>query len=204
MAQENLSFQQIYDEFKPRILHYLTSMSGESEAEDLTQEVFVKVNQAMEGFRGDAQLSTWIYKIATNVAMDRYRRGYGREDRGIPIEGDITERVADQNSWTGEETVTSEERVIRREMNGCIREVIDTLPDVYRVVIVLSEIENLKDYEIASVLGISLQATKIRLHRARTKLKEMLSSACVFYRDHRNELACDRKNDLVNIEDSSE
>ena len=78
-------------------------------------------------------------------------------------------------------------------MNGCIREIIDTLPANYRSVIVLSEMEGLKDAEIAEVLGIHLQTAKMRLHRGRAMLKKELSTACVFYRDERNELACDRK-----------
>ena len=78
-------------------------------------------------------------------------------------------------------------------MNGCIREIIDSLPEAYRSVIVLGEIEGLKDAEIAEILGVTLRTAKMRLHRARTKLRGELKAACVFYRDERNELACDRK-----------
>ncbi|MDQ5985135.1 MAG: ECF RNA polymerase sigma factor SigW [Syntrophus sp. SKADARSKE-3] len=200
MAQDNLSFQQIYDEFRPRILRYLTRMAGESEAEDLTQDVFVRVNQALACFRGEASLATWIYQIATNIALDRHRLSVSRREGNVIDVDDIAGTAGDKDNWTGEEHTTSEDRVIRQEMNGCIREVINSLPDAYRTVIILSEIENLKDAEIAEVLSINLQAAKIRLHRARKKLREALSSACIFYRDERNELACDRKNQLVIIE----
>ena len=73
-------FEQIYADFRPRIHRYLTSMVGELEAEDLAQEVFVKLSQALDTFRGEAKLSTWIYRIATNAALDRMRSPSFRRD----------------------------------------------------------------------------------------------------------------------------
>ena len=94
---------------------------------------------------------------------------------------------------------STEQQVIREEMNGCVREIIKTLPETYRSVIVLSELEGFKDAEIADILGSSLEATKIQLHRARTRLKKELKTACIFYRDERNEFACDRKPPFIHI-----
>jgi RNA polymerase sigma-70 factor (ECF subfamily) len=194
MDSSEYNFQKIHDDFRPRILRYMTRMVGESEAEDLTQEVFVRIGRALKSFRGDSKLSTWIYQIATNVAVDRHRRLSARpgDAETLPIE-DITEIEEEKEIWTGEEKVSSEQRVIRQEMNGCIRQIIETLPETYRSIIVLSELEGFKDNEIADILGLSLQAAKIRLHRARTRLKKELKTSCVFYRDERNEFACDRK-----------
>jgi RNA polymerase sigma-70 factor, ECF subfamily len=200
MADCELTFQKIHDDFRPRMVRYLTRMVGEDEAEDLTQEVFTKINGALKAFRGESSLSTWIYQIATNVATDRLRRvsaRHGNEKR-LPID-DIAETEEDKDLWTGEQTASTEQRVIREEMNGCVREMISTLPESYRSVIVLSDLEGFTDAEIADIVGLSLQAAKIRLHRARTKLKEELKKACVFYRDERNELACDRKTSFIEI-----
>lgn len=86
-----------------------------------------------------------------------------------------------------------DEQVERGEMNDCIREFIETLPDDYRTVIILSELEGLKNREIADVLSVSLDTVKIRLHRARLKLKQRLNQGCDFDRDDRGELCCDRK-----------
>ena len=105
----------------------------------------------------------------------------------------ITETKEDENIWTGEVMASTEQRVIRQEMNGCIRDIIQTLPETYRSVIVLSELEGMSDSEIADILGLTLPAAKIRLHRARARLKKELTTACVFYRDDRHEFACDRK-----------
>ena len=189
-----LRFQQVYDEYHAKIFRYLARIVGQSEAEDLTQEVFVKVGQALETFRGESQLSTWIYRIATNAAMDRLRQPSVRHggEKLLPVES-IAEIKADQDIRTGELKPSTEQGLIRTEMNGCIREIIQKLPEQYRSVIVLSELEDLKDGEIAGILGLTLQAAKVRLHRARARLRKELSAACVFYRDEQNELACDRK-----------
>jgi len=190
-----LRFQQVYDEYHAKVFRYLTRIVGRCEAEDLTQEVFVKVGQALETFRGESQMSTWIYRIATNAALDRLRQPavrHGRE-KLLPVES-IAEIKADEDIRTGEVKPSTEQRLIRGEMNGCIREIIQSLPEQYRSVIVLSELEDLKDSEIAGIIGVTLQTVKVRLHRARARLRKELSAACVFYRDERNELACDRKN----------
>jgi len=193
-VESEFDFLKIYKDFRPRILRYMTRMVGEGEAEDLTQEVFAKIDRALTAFRGESSLSTWIYKIATNAATDMLRRSSARpgDEKRLPIE-DIVETAEDKEIWTGEDKASTEQRVIRQEMNGCIREIIETLPQSYRSVIVLSELEGFKDTEIAEILGLSLQSTKIRLHRARTRLKKELEMACIFYRDERNAFSCDRK-----------
>ena len=78
-------------------------------------------------------------------------------------------------------------------MSECINEYIDKLPTDYKTVIVLSEQEGLANKEIAEILDISLNNVKIRLHRARAKLKAVLNEACEFYYTDQNTLACDRK-----------
>jgi RNA polymerase sigma-70 factor (ECF subfamily) len=88
---------------------------------------------------------------------------------------------------------STEQQAIRGEMNACIRGVIDRLPDNYKVCIVLSDLEGLKDSEVAAALGLGLQAAKMRLHRARERLKEELSRYCVFHRNEENEFICDVK-----------
>jgi len=80
--------------------------------------------------------------------------------------------------------------LIRKDMKECIRDIVESLPDNYRNVLVLSEFEGPTNAEIA---GISLDTVKIRLFRARARLKKELEAKCNFYHDDRNELACDRK-----------
>jgi len=83
--------------------------------------------------------------------------------------------------------------VIRKEMSDCINEFIDKLPADYKTVIVLSELEGMANKEIAEILGITLDNVKIRLHRARVRLKKALQEGCDFYYNEKNALACDRK-----------
>lgn len=197
-----LCFQEIYDAYHTKILRYLTRMTGESEAEDLTQEVFAKIDRSLDNFRGESKLSTWIYRIATNTALDRLRSPHPEHGKRLTMD-DIAETEKDKDVWTGEWSASTEQKVIREEMNGCIREIVETLPETYRAVIVLSEVEGFRDNEIAEIAGLSLQATKIRIHRARAKLKNALTKSCVLYRDDRNELACDRKAPLIRISEQS-
>jgi len=209
MKDRHLDFQEIHREFRPRVLRYLARMVGETEAEDLTQEVFAKVAHALRAFRGESSLSTWIYRIATNTALDAMRKPLFRQvvgGRKVPFEKIAGAGEADL-ACTSEGNPPLDERVIRGEMNACIREVIDTLPANYRTCIILSDLEELSDAEIAEILGLSLQAAKIRLHRARARLRERLAASCVFYRDERNEVACDRKSaprELTDTKDERE
>jgi RNA polymerase sigma-70 factor (ECF subfamily) len=197
MGNREVKFHEIHDTFRPKILRYLTNLVGRRDAEDLTQEVFVKVNQALKTFRGESQLSTWIYRIATNVALDKLRSPSFRQTGGKSLSGDsIGEseiEIMDKNPWTGENTPSIETSVVRKEMNQCIRGVVEKLPESYRTVVVLSELEGFRDDEIAEILGVSLNTAKIRLHRARARLKKDLEAHCNFYRDERNEFACDLK-----------
>ncbi len=177
-----LDFQRVYDEFQPRIHRYLARLGGAAEAEDLTQETFVRVSHALEGFRGDAALATWIYRIATNVATDRLRTpGF---QLGV--------RSAEPEALAVLATVpVIEQDIARREMSECVRAYIDQLPADHRTVVVLSELEELPDRQIAEVLGITLEAAKIRLHRARARLRQMFEQGCDLSRDERNELTCE-------------
>ena len=199
MASGELDFQEVYTTFQPRILRYLSRMLGENEAEDLTQEVFVKVDKALKEFRGEAQLSTWIYRIATNAALDRLSSSSFKQQarESVPeessCESESETEPEDKNVWTGEQKQNVDQQLIHQEMNSCIREYIDQLPEDYRTVLVLSEVEGFKNREIAEILEVSLDTVKIRLHRARAKLKDSLSNHCNFYLDERSELACDRK-----------
>jgi RNA polymerase sigma-70 factor (ECF subfamily) len=197
MAGKEWDFQEIYTTFQPKIFGYLSRMLDVNEAEDLTQEVFVKVDKALKEFRGEAQLSTWIYRIATNAALDRLRSSSFKQKERERVPGDSSSQNViepeDRNVWTDEQKEGVDQQLIRQEMNSCIREYIDQLPEDYRAVLVLSEVEGFKSREVAEILGVSLETVKIRLHRARAKLKERLGRHCNFYLDERGELACDRK-----------
>ena len=187
------TFDEIYETYRPRTVRYLARLVGEAEAEDLAQEVFVKVSRGLGGFREESQLVTWIYRIATNTALDRLRGPSSKEIANEPGSMESIEGAGNGDPWMARKRPSVEQQAIREEMTSCIHDVIHRLPEHYRTAIVLSDLEGFKDVEIADILGTSLPAAKITLHRARKALRQELSKCCVFYRNEENELACDRK-----------
>ena len=178
-----LDFEQIYRQFYPSIHRYLIRVVGQKEAEDLVQEVFIRAGQSLDFFRNEAQLSTWLYRIATNAAIDRMRQSnFQRETNFLSLEPEL---AGDAQSLENE--------ALRRATNECIRGVIKGLPENYRVPVILSELQGLPNQQIAEVLGLSLDAVKVRLHRGKARLKQELQKQCQFSRDERNELTCDPK-----------
>jgi len=185
-------FLNIYNEYYQKIIQYLSKIVGPDEAEDITQDVFNKVGRSIKEFRGDSKLSTWVYRIATNTAIDRLRSAaYKHSSKHGPIEE--AAGLKDQSVWTAQKPTTTDQTVVRKEMSACVREFIDNLPADYKTVIALSELEDLTNQEIADILEISLDNVKIRLHRARARLREALNDGCDFYHNDQNVLACDRK-----------
>ena len=178
-------FDRIYAEHHIRILRYLTRMVGVQDAEDLAQEVFIRAAKAYDDFRHEAKIETWLYRIATHVAVDRLR---GTASRRETMLGEELGEVAEDGREAGS---TLEEKTLRRAANECIRNVIYGLPENYRTPLILSELEGFTNREIAEILEVSLDTVKIRLHRAKDKLKKALLDACQFSRDERNELTCD-------------
>lgn len=177
MDETELEFQKIYDDYQPRLLRYLVRLVGEHEAEDLSQEVFVKVNQALKTFRGESQLSTWLYRIATNAAIDKMRTASFRQGTEQIVLDDSNE-IEDKDSWTGEETPSLEQQLMQKEMYQCFIDYVKNLPTSYRAIIILSELEGLSNNDIAEILGLSLDVVKIRLHRGRVRLLEELKTNC--------------------------
>ncbi len=185
-------FSDIYDTFHPRILRYLTRMVGPDEAEDLSQEVFDKIHRGLTRFQGRARLSTWIYRIATNTAIDKFRSPATKYDQ-LHTSLEDEDHPASAEVSAAQDVAAADQLVIRKEMRGCINEFIDKLPTDYKTVLILAELEGFANKEIASILEISLANVKIRLHRARVRLKQSLQTGCDFYYTDGQTLACDRK-----------
>ena len=199
-------FNSIYEEYHAKLFRYLARFVGEDDAEDLTQEVFVKIHKALDNFRGESKLSTWIYRIATNTAADRLRSpSYQKVDVIDFSESSHEEKDLlsdDINIWTGAKTTSIDQHIVHNEMNDCIREFIENLNENYKSVLILSELEGLKNKEIADILNVSLDTIKIRLHRGRTRLKKELEKGCDFYHNEKSTLACDRKKQTSTSENS--
>ncbi len=178
---EDLDFQKIHADFRQKITHYLARLVGEFEAEDLTQEVFVRVNQNLSNFRGESRLSTWIYRIATNAALDRLRQPSYRhtaQDLSLDSPDSDAGEAEDTFVWTGEAPPSLEQLIHLREGLDCLCGVIETLPANYRAVILLDQVEDFTAKEIADILGLDLNVVKIRMHRGRLRLLQELRKHC--------------------------
>jgi RNA polymerase sigma-70 factor (ECF subfamily) len=198
MDSSQKNFSQIYQEYERPMFNYILRMVQDHEtAEDLTQEVFVRVYQHRSTFRGESSFSTWIYRLATNLCRDHFRKKSSRQERRTDVLGigPSAENLNIERSQSYDRTspISADEMVIKSEMNVCIRNYIDRLPEDYRAVIILSELHDLKNQEIAEIVECSLEIVKIRLHRARKRLKETLGANCTFYYDGENNLCCDKK-----------
>ncbi len=193
MGNNEAIFEEAYKTFQPKILRYLARLVGEHEAEDLTQSVFFKVNQGLMNFRGESSLSTWIYRIATNAAKDSLRTSSLPTSTDENLSQVIPEKGEDDTNTIPDSSPTVEQHLIRGEMAACIRDIVNRLPESYRTVIVLSELEGFNNRDIAEILDVTLDIVKIRLHRARARLKQELENHCNFYLDERSEFACTRK-----------
>ncbi|MBI4671453.1 MAG: sigma-70 family RNA polymerase sigma factor [Chloroflexi bacterium] len=181
MSEGVLDFQTIHADFRPKIQRYLTRLVGVYEAEDLTQEVLIRISQSLHTFRGESKLSTWVYRIATNAALDRLRAPSFKRtiQNELSDVSHASERAcAEQDVLTGGALASLEQQLFRKERSECYRDYIENLPLNYRMVVALSEFEELAANEIAEILGLSLDVVKIRLHRGRARLLQELKAHC--------------------------
>lgn len=188
-----MEFQAIFKEYRPRILRYLARLVGPTEAEDLCQEVFLKVNLGLDEFRGEAAVSTWLYRIATNAAADlRRRKGFAsgllREQRH-ELADDLA--IVELSPAAGKGCL--QKGIEHREMNACVRALLDNMPEKYRTILLLSETEGFSGKEISEILALPLTTVKMRLHRGRRQFRQVIDQNCRISLDGRSEVVCEPK-----------
>jgi RNA polymerase sigma-70 factor (ECF subfamily) len=188
------AFPGIFERYKEPIRRYVMSLlHSPSEADDLTQETFLRAYRQLSSLQDPNKLSPWLYRIATNVCYDRFRQSANRThpeslDGASPASHEQNHaESADQNSPRLDLVIE------QKEMSTCVQEYLENLSDDYRAVILLHDLQGLSNPEIAEMLGCSLATVKIRLHRARSKLKVALEDACLFDSDERGVFTCQRK-----------
>jgi RNA polymerase sigma-70 factor (ECF subfamily) len=179
-------FEELFSSYQGRIHAYILGLVREpGDADDLTQETFLRVFRKLDTLRDPANVSSWLYRIATNLVNDRFR-ALGRRPPDRSLSDDEGEPVPDDATVPRLDSLLA-----RSEMSDCVQRYIDELSDSHRAVILLHDLEELTNPEIAALLGCSLGAVKIRLHRARGKLRAALEAACSFSRDEENILVCE-------------
>ncbi len=149
-------------------------LKNEAEAEDAAQETAIKVYLNLRNFRGDAQFRTWVLSIARNEALGRLRKRDIRREESLEAasedqSGDFTPAIL--TSWREIPT----EALEQKELGAILRKAIEGLPEIYRNIVLLRDIEEMDIRETAAALGISEGAVKVRLHRARGMLQKELA-----------------------------
>lgn len=175
-ATVNQSIESVWDDFKSQLLSYIqTKVSDRFAAEDILQEVFIKVYSNINHVDNLSNLKAWLYKITHNTIVDYYR---GKNTDNMPIH-EMVDRVWDEK----------ESENMNEEISTCLKALLSGLPDQYKEPLEMYILHNSKHREIAEKLGISVSGSKSRVQRARGKLRELLSSCC--------ELEFDRRGNIV-------
>mgnify|MGYP002778149761 CR=1 FL=1 len=164
-----LSAEQVYHDYAPRVFNVARRMvASDCDAEDVTQDVLLQVVRKLPSFRGDAAFPTWLHRVTVNAALTHRRRQATRQDHVRSAGG------SDQPLEVPGGEGPPEGIVLSAEMRLLMDQAISELPDAYRDVFLLADIEGLPNAEIADRLELTLPAVKSRLHRARGMLREAL------------------------------
>jgi RNA polymerase sigma-70 factor, ECF subfamily len=175
LAGEKHLFHALIEPCERSIYFLLNSLlRNEAEAEDAAQETAIKVYLNLKNFRGDSQFRTWVLSIARNEGLGRIRKTGSRREDSLDAEmdeqtGDYTPAIL--TSWREVPLAALEQK----ELGALLRQAIDGLPEIYRNVVLLRDIEEMDVRETAGALGISEGAVKVRLHRARAQLQRELA-----------------------------
>ena len=190
LAPEVAGTEELFRTCEDRIYRYIFGLvRNRAEAEDLTQDTFLRAFRAHDSLRDPEAVRGWLYRIATHVCLDRLRQ------RKPHVSMDSEEGTVGVKSAVS--TITSADEIVeRKETSACVQRCLDFLPDNYRAVILLYEAHSLTAAEIADLLGVTLATVKIRLHRARRRLQEVMDYGCAISKDKRGVPACQPKSAL--------
>lgn len=173
---EKLTPELIFREYAPRIYNIARRMLGnEADAEDVTQDVLLQVVRKLDTFRGDSQIATWLHRVTVNAALaHRQKRANRQKHESSETDDELLGSggpITPGKRWN----VRPEETVLAAEQAEIIEKAIQELPEPFRDVYVLADVEGLPNNEIADMLGLSLAAVKSRLHRARLRMRDSLA-----------------------------
>jgi RNA polymerase sigma-70 factor, ECF subfamily len=176
MSGQPATAEDVFLSHTPRVYNLARRMLGnDADAEDVTQDVFLQVVRKLDSFRGEAELTTWLHKVVVNAVLLHRRR---QASRNFYQAGDQLELFLHDPSNPSDRRPVSEapdQRLLDEELRGLLEDGIGRLPDVYRDVYVLADVEGCANAEIGEVLGLSLAAVKSRLHRARLLMRKILA-----------------------------
>ena len=166
------AFEQLYMAHKRRIFNLCLRMVDDwSRAEELMQDTFLQAYRKLSTFRGESAFSTWLHRIAVNVVLMHIRQNRSRVHE-VPATAGAED---DEESWSAYyQAASSDARLDHAVDRVAIERAVAKLPDGYRLVFVLHDIEGYEHHEIAELLGCSIGNTKSQLHKARIKIRQYL------------------------------
>lgn len=168
------AFELLVRKYKTTVFNTIYSIMGNAqEADDIAQEVFLKVYTKADSFKGESSFSTWLYRITVNRCIDELRR---RKNKIISYETEFNqeEKLKLKDVLASRENDITE-KLRQKELQDIIQKAMNSLPEKYRIILTLKEIEGLSYKEISQIMKISLAKVKIWLFRARQKLKGKLA-----------------------------
>ncbi|MDY3556699.1 sigma-70 family RNA polymerase sigma factor [Gemmata sp. JC717] len=173
---EKLTPELVFREYAPRIYNIARRMLGnDADAEDVTQDVLLQVVRKLDTFRGESQIATWLHRVTVNAALaHRAKRASRQKHESGEVADDLLEAAAPEGEvkrWN----VAPDEPVLAAEQAAVIERAIGELPEPFRDVYLLADVEGLPNADIASMLGLSVAAVKSRLHRARMRMRDLLA-----------------------------
>lgn len=177
------AFHALVQQYQNRVYNLgLKILWNKEDAEDVLQETFLKVINKIDTFREESDIGTWIYRIATNAALMKLRER--RRIRGQMTDIEELDNQDIQPSVLNPDAPNPFDELLKKESREILQKAIDSLPDIYRVVFILKDIEHLSTDEISSILNLSHEAVYSRLKRARMQLREAVLAA---YKEQRGD-----------------
>ena len=169
-------FDQLYRDHVDVMYRFAYRLCGEAEAaKDLVQETFLNAYRAYDRFRGDAQVSTWLYAIASHACQRMRRKRKGEPERELSLTEFVPTSEGEFALQIPMEGLSPQEALENKELRQILDRAIAKLPRKYRMVLVLRDMEGLSAKEVGSILGLNERAIKSRLHRARLFVRKELS-----------------------------
>ncbi|MFT8363110.1 MAG: RNA polymerase sigma factor SigW [Sporolactobacillus sp.] len=169
---DHQAFAEMVDDYKNKVYIICFRMVGDrQEAEDLTQETFLRAFRFIGQFDSTRKFSTWLFRIATNLSIDALRR----KKPGVSLDAELpgTEGLA-LESVLPDKQATPDEQMVQSELEAAVQKEIQRLPEKYRTAIILKYMEDLSLKEISEIMGIPVATVKTRIHRGREMLRKYL------------------------------
>ena len=160
-------------------------VANEAEADDIVQDVWLKMQRGLGGLKDQNRLISWIYQIARHAIIDHYRAPDRRREMPAGLAADLEAYRSSPSRQTGAE----DSGQLRTELAGCLRPMIEQLSEDYRQAVTLVDLEGLTQQAAAVQLGLSLSGTKSRVQRGRRQLKAILETCCRIELDRRRGVA---------------